>query len=203
MLVGKPLIAWTIEEAKKSRYIDRLIFSSEDPEIISVARQYGCDVPFVRPTELGTDETPGIEPVIHAIDAIPEKYDYTVLLQPTSPLRLVEDMDGCIETCIEGRRPACVSITESEKSPYWMYSLDAAGRLYPVTTLGYTTLRRQDLPRTYALNGAVYIAETKWLESHRTFLGPETIAFIMPRDRSLDVDTELDLKICEVLLRAR
>lgn len=95
-LAGKPLIAWTIEEAKKSKYITRLILSSEDEEIIEAAKKYGCEVPFVRPIELAQDNTPGIEPVLHAIEKCPG-YDYVLLLQPTSPLRTVEDIDGCIE----------------------------------------------------------------------------------------------------------
>ncbi len=87
LLAGKPLIVWTIDEAKKSKYIDRFILSSEDDEIIKIAREYGCEVPFKRPIELAQDDTPGIEPVIHAINTLEDKYDYVVLLQPTSPLR--------------------------------------------------------------------------------------------------------------------
>nr|HPK54819.1 acylneuraminate cytidylyltransferase family protein [Smithellaceae bacterium] len=90
-LAGKPLIAWTIEEAKKSKYIDRLILSSEDNEIIQVAKEWGCEVPFIRPRELAEDDTLGIEPVLHALNTIKKKYDYVVLLQPTSPLRSVDD----------------------------------------------------------------------------------------------------------------
>ena len=200
MLAGKPLIAWTIEEAKKSKYIDRLMLSSEDAEIISVARQWGCEAPFVRPQELATDETPGVEPILHAIDALSEKYDYVVMLQPTSPLRIAEDIDGCVEMCLGHKAPACVSVTEPSKSPYWMYRLDAGDRLIPNLDLGFADVRRQDLPRVYALNGAVYVAETDWLIAHRTFLTQETVAFVMPRERLWDVDTELDLKFCELLL---
>ena len=100
-LAGKPLIAWTIEEAKKSKYIDRLILSSEDEEIIRIAKKWGCEVPFVRPKEFAEDETSGIEPILHAIETLSEKYDYVCLLQPTSPLRTVNDIDGCIKKCID------------------------------------------------------------------------------------------------------
>ncbi|OGP62231.1 MAG: acylneuraminate cytidylyltransferase [Deltaproteobacteria bacterium RBG_13_49_15] len=199
-IAGKPLIAWSIEEAKKSRYIDRLILSSEDDEIIAVAKQWGCEVPFVRPAELATDDIPGVEPILHALGAIPEKYDYVVLLQPTSPFRLAEDIDGCIEICLERHAFACVSVTEPDKSPYWMYNLNEKGFMVPVTNLGYTTSRRQDLPPAYAINGAVYVADTVWLKEQRAFLSPETVAFIMPRERSYDIDTELDLKICDMLM---
>ena len=120
LLAGKPLIAWTIDEAKKSIYIDRLILSSEDEEIIRIAKEWGCEAPFIRPAELAEDNTPGIDVVIHAIDALKEKYDYLVLLQPTSPLRKVEDIDRCIETCIDRNVPACISVSETMNHPYWM-----------------------------------------------------------------------------------
>jgi N-acylneuraminate cytidylyltransferase len=202
-VADRPLIAWTIEEAKKSKYIDRLILSSDDPEIISVARNWGCDVPFVRPAELAMDDTPGVAPLLHALTCIPEKYDYALLLQPTSPLRLAADIDGCLEMCAKRWAPACVTVTEPAKSPYWMYRLDADDRLVPLMDKGYTSQRRQDLPTVYVLNGAVYAVRTGWVEQHQTFLTPETAAYIMPHERSLDVDTELDLEICELLLSRR
>ena len=110
-LAGKPLFAWTVEEAKKSKYIDRLVLSSDDAETIELARQWGCDVPFVRPAEFSMDDTPGIEPILHALEALPECYDFVVLLQPTSPLRGVDDVDRCLEICIESNSPSCVSLT--------------------------------------------------------------------------------------------
>ena len=107
-LAGKPLIAWTIKEGKKSKYIDRLILSSEDSEIIEIAKAYGCDVPFVRPEELAKDNTSGVEPVLHAVSKL-EGYDIVVLLQPTSPLRTVTDIDKCIEKCIFEKAYLCLS----------------------------------------------------------------------------------------------
>jgi N-acylneuraminate cytidylyltransferase len=199
-IAGKPLISWAIEEGRKSQYIDRLILSSEDPEIISMARSWSCEVPFVRPAELARDETPGIEPVLHALRVLPEKYDYIVLLQPTSPLRLAEDIDGCLETCLCHHAPACVTVTEVDQSPFWMYRLDTSRHLVPLIDQKSLPSRRQDLPQVYTLNGAVYVAQTTWLQQQRTFLTNETVAHIMPRERSLDVDTELDLKICESLI---
>ena len=100
---GKPLIAWTIEAAKASRYIDRLILSSEDRAIIDVATAHGCEAPFVRPAELATDEADAMAVVRHALSALPERYDYLLLLQPTSPMRTANDIDGAIELCINAR----------------------------------------------------------------------------------------------------
>jgi CMP-N,N'-diacetyllegionaminic acid synthase len=197
---GKPLIAWTIDAAKRSRYIDRLILSSEDEEIILVATQFGCEAPFVRPVELAQDDTPGIDPVLHAIKETPG-YDYVVLLQPTSPLRTIEDIDGCIEHCLNQGAKACVSVSLVEQHPRWMYTLGEKDCLVPLISDGRVYARRQDLPRVFMLNGAVYVSECKWLINYKTFLSNSTIGYVMPQERSLDIDQEIDLKICDELLR--
>ena len=197
-LAGKPLLAYSIEAAKRSKYIDRLILSSENEDIIKEAIQYGCEAPYVRPAELAKDDTPGMAPVLHAIGSINEKYDYVVLLQPTSPLRIAEDIDKAIELCLSGH-PACVSVTEPDKSPYWMYTLSKDGAMNPI--LKSNAYRRQDLPPVYALNGAVYVAQTEFLIENETFLTEKTVAYIMPKSRSIDIDTELDLKLCELIIK--
>lgn len=199
-LAGKPLIAWSIEAAKQSKYIDRLILSSEDEEIIAVAKAWGCEVPFVRPAELAGDDMPGIKPVLHALNTLPGKYDYVVLMQPTSPLRTVRDIDGCIERCVRRAAKACVSVTEPDKSPYWAYVLDAEGRMQPLVDTGKLIFQRQDLPRAYVLNGAVYVASCEWLLKTKTFITAETLAYPMDRVNSVDIDSELDLKLAEILL---
>lgn len=192
---GKPLIAWTIDAGRQSKYIDRLILSSEDPEIIEVARRHGCDVPFVRPVELALDTTPGIEVILHAATALPG-YDFIVLLQPTSPLRTVEDIDGCIEQCVRNHAGSCVTVAEAESSPYWMFFLGANKQLNPVMgDLKSANTRRQDLPLAYSLNGAVYVNATSWLFERRAFVGEDTIGYVMPRSRSLDIDTKMDLVV--------
>jgi len=103
-LAGKPLIAWTIEAAKNSKYLDRVVLSSEDKEIIKIAKEYGCEVPFVRSKELAKDDTPGIDVVLHALNMIRERYNYVVLLQPTSPLRTECHIDECIELCVKKKQ---------------------------------------------------------------------------------------------------
>lgn len=203
MLAGKPLIAWTIEEAKKSKYIDRLILSSEDEEIIKVAKEWGCEIPFVRPAELAKDDTPGIEPVLHAIKTLKEKFDYVVLLQPTSPLRTVEDIDGCIKICISSNAQSCVSVTEVDQHPYLMYSIGKTRALHPITDKKIEIYRRQDFPVVYMLNGAVYVAESAWLQQNRSFLKRATKAYTMPKARSRDIDDVIDLKIAEFLMKAQ
>lgn len=201
MAGGKPLIAWSIEAALKSKYLDRLILSSEDAEIIDVARSLGCEVPFVRPLELAGDQTPGIDTVLHALSLCPG-YDYVVLLQPTSPLREVSDIDGCLEQMAARNARCMVTVTEPEKSPYWMFALDAEGHLNPLLACEGPIDNRQQLPKVFALNGAVYLAQVDWLLENKSFLSRETIAYPMPRERSLDIDTALDLDFLDFLVHA-
>ena len=197
-VVGKSLIARTIETSQASKYIDRLILSSDDDDIITEAKSHGCEVPFIRPAELAKDETPGIDPVLHAINILPG-YDYVVLLQPTSPLRNSTDIDGCIEKTLKQKANACVSVNEVEENPYWMFKIDDNDHLHTLME-GKLAKRRQDLPKVYALNGAVYVANCEWLLSSHSFMTSETLAYLMPNERSLDIDTELDLAICDMLM---
>ncbi len=199
LLAGKPLIAWTIEEAKKSKYIDRLILSSEDKEIINIAKKWGCEVPFVRPKELSEDDTDAVEPVIHAINALPEKYDYVCLLQPTSPLRKVDDIDGCIEKCILNNAASCVSVTEVVKHPYWMYEINAEEKLTALFPDKFVS-RRQDLQKIYALNGAIYISRTRELLEKKKFVTSETVGYVMEKTNSIDIDDEIDFYSAEFII---
>ncbi len=199
-LAGKPLVAWTIEAARASRYIDRTILSSDDAQIIEVARAFGCEAPFVRPAELARDDTPGTAPVTHALHRL-EGFDYVVLLQPTSPLRAPEDIDGCIERCLAAGAPACVSVTAPSHHPHWTFTLDAAGRLRAL--FATPAARRQDLPPAYAINGAVYVAAVPAFLREPEFLTPETVAFVMPEGRSIDIDTPDDFAVAECLLQGK
>lgn len=200
-LAGKPLIAWTIEAARTSRYLDRVVLTSDSEDIQRVAREHGCEVPFTRPAELATDEAPGIAPVLHALDTLDEEFGWVVLLQPTSPLRVTADIDAAIELCLARDATACVSVTPTPHSPYWTFVLDAGGRMQPVVDV--TAARRQDLPRTVMLNGAVYVARVPALRAAKTFLQPSTVAYNMPYERSVDIDTPLDLRVAALLLEER
>ncbi len=196
-LAGKPLIAWTIEAARRSGLIDRLVLSSDDAEIIRIARAWGCEAPFVRPPELARDETPGIAPAQHCVRAIPG-YDYLVVLQPTSPFRTAADIDGAITRCVRARVRALVSVSEAAQHPSWMFSLDPSDHLKPL--LAETPpARRQDLSGVFALNGAIYIARCDWLAEATTLIGSDTLAYVMDRKRGLDIDTALDFAVAEVL----
>jgi len=194
-LSGKPLIAWTIEAGHESEFLDRLILSSDDEEIMEVAENYDCEVPFRRPAALAEDDTPSMDALLHALDQMPD-HDYVVLLQPTSPLRTADDIDTTIERCHQREAPACVTVTKAEEPPHWMYTLDSGAHLN--TILDETVQRRQDARDVYVLNGAVYVARTNWIRKTRTFLHSETVAVPMPRERSMDVDDITDFRVAEV-----
>ena len=199
-LAGKPLIAWTIEAGLASTYIDRLILSSDDEEIMRVAKAHGCDVPFQRPDNLAEDDTSSMDTLLHALRQV-SGYEYVVLLQPTSPLRTADDIDACIEKMHESGAPACVSVTKTDKPPQWMYTLQDDDRLAPVLPEKEQVTRRQDATPTYVLNGSIYLADTNWLVEHKSFMHDETAAYVMPSDRSVDIDDEVDMRIAETILK--
>lgn len=190
---GKPLIQWTIDAARASRHIDRLILSSDDAAIIEVARQGGCEAPFRRAAALSGDEASSIDVVVDALTQVPG-YDVVVLLQPTSPLREAADIDGTLELLLRTAAPAAVSVRAAQDHPYLVYSVDDKGCLlnFAPPPAG-ASLRRQALPAAWCLNGAVYAAHTEWLLAQRSFLSGQTVAYPMPAERSLDIDTYADI----------
>lgn len=190
---GCPLIAWTIAAAAGAELIGRVVVSTEDDEIMDVARAWGADVPFRRPHALATDTASSIDVVLHALDQLPG-YDYVVLLQPTSPLRTAADIDAALRMVEASGAPGCVSVCQATQSPYWMYRLDDDGRLTPLFESQATLARRQDIPPVYVLNGAIYVARVDWLRATRNFLGPGCIAYPMSVERSLDIDTPEDFE---------
>ncbi len=202
-LAGKPMIAWTVEAARACRSIDRLILSSDDPEIIAVAEEWGCEAPFVRPPELATSEARSIDVIHHAMDQVGEGFDYLVLLQPTSPLRIAADIDDCVEACERSGAPACVSVAPDPHSLGVLVTMDEGSRLARLVETPAGSHRRQDMPASYVINGAVYVARWEWLRRAASFLGDGTIGCVMPRERSIDIDDPFDLEIAAFLLSRR
>lgn len=189
---GKPLIAWTIQSALKSKYIDYLITSTDDEKIAKIASRFGCDIPFIRPKELAKDATLSADVILHALDNV-KSYDYFILLQPTSPLRTSKDIDSSIEFCFEKRSKSCISVSEVNLKPDWIFSLDSKSILQPLIS-GDIPLRRQSLTDYYQVNGAIFISESKWFKDKKTFYSDSTIGYVMPASRSLDIDTQEDFK---------
>jgi len=199
---GKPLIAWTIEAALASKFIDRVVLSSDDEAIINTAKQYGCEAPFVRPKELAQDDSPAIDTVLHALQQLPQ-YDITVLLQPTCPLRSAEDIDNALSIMFSKNAKSCVSVTTPEKSPYWMYTVNSFNRMNPLLDKKLAAKQRQELPPVYVLNGAIYAIYSDVLLNTRSFVPDGTVPFMMDKEHSVDVDYQLDLDFVEFLLHKK
>ena len=199
---GKPLINWTIEAALRAELVDRVVLSSDDEEIIKIGFAAGCDVPFRRPAKLADNKSTSIDVILHTLEQI-TGYDYIVLLQPTSPLRTNIDIDSSIELIRRRNAPACVAVTEVENSPYWMYRVNEGNTLQNIIDPLSGVNRRQDLPTIYTLNGAIYIAKIDWLLETKTFICPETIAYKMPKDRSIDIDDMEDYQQLLHIVEAR
>ncbi len=189
---GRPLLAFSVDAARGSQFVDRVVVSSDDDAIIAAALACGGEAPFRRPAELATDFAASIDVALHALDQLPG-YDVIMLLQPTSPARTAADVDAACERFAASGAPACVSVSLVEQSPYWMYRLAATGTLQPIVESA-TYTRRQDLPPVYALNGAIYVADAAWLRRTRSFITPATVAYVMPASRSIDIDTADDFE---------
>lgn len=205
LLCGKPLIAYTIEAARSSKLIDRVVVSTEDEEIAEVSKRYGAEV-IRRPLELARDDSPSLLVYQHVIRHLEKTEDYRpeiiVILQPTSPLRIVEDIDRAVEGFVKAKYDSIVSVCEVEHPPHWMYTL-AGNRLKPVIKDQENVTQRQDAPKVYRLNGAVYVTSREIIMKENRLLGRNTRAHIMPLERSIDIDTELDFKLADLLMRER
>lgn len=202
-LCGKPLIVWTIEAARGSVYIDDVVVSTDDEEIVGVCEEYGCEVPYLRPAEIAGDTASAISVVEYVLERESERgneYGMVVYLQPTSPLRTSSDIDACIVLAGRSAVGACVSVTESNKHPRWMFTVGADGVLEPFLGDADIALRRQDLEAVYSLNGAVYAVLTESFALHRALVVPGSNAYVMPKKRSVDIDDREDFQYAQFLM---
>ena len=198
-LAGRPLLQWTIEAAEKSKYIDRFVLSSDDPQIQIVAESLGCEVPFTRAAHLATDEASTIDVLLDALERV-NGFDVVVLLQPTSPFRTAKDIDSCLELMIRHGAPAAVSLCAVQDHPALVFKFQNDKKITPFLSIPPNqSLRRQDLPAAFKLNGAVYIANIPWLIKNRTFTATESVGYIMPDSRSIDIDDAQDLSLARQL----
>lgn len=195
----KPLIFWSIEAGLKSKYIDRVIVSSDDEEILEISKKCGADI-LKRPDELANDIATTFDAIKHTIDHA-GKYDYIVLLQPTSPLRDVKHVDESIELLEEKNADAIVSVCEMEHSPLWSNTLDDSLSMQGFLKDEVLNIRSQDLPKYYGLNGAIYICKMNKLLEEKSFILKENIfAYKMNRKNSIDIDTEIDFLTAESIV---
>jgi CMP-N,N'-diacetyllegionaminic acid synthase len=202
---GQPLIAWTIQAALDSCGVGRVIVSTDDDEITAVSRQFGAEVPFRRPAELAGDASPHVAVVEHAIrwlaDIEKRCPEYLLMLQPTSPLRVSADIDGILAFAASKNADAVVSVTEMQTHPHFALRLDNGARLLDLPR-SQSYIRRQDLEPRYAANGALYLFRTSVFLKQRTFFPPGVYGYLMPPERSLDVDTVWDLQLADLILRS-
>jgi CMP-N,N'-diacetyllegionaminic acid synthase len=197
-LNGKPLIAWSIESGLKSEYIDKVIVSSDDDEILSISKKYKSNT-IVRPLELASDTATTFDTIKHVIDNT-KKYDYIVLLQPTSPLRNEEHIDEAIKLLGLKNSDAVVSVCETDHSPLWSNILDSSLSMSGFLRDDILGKRSQDLDKHYRLNGAIYICKTeKLLKEKSFFLKKNIFAYKMDRNVSIDIDEAIDFKIASAL----
>jgi CMP-N,N'-diacetyllegionaminic acid synthase len=196
IMCGQPLVAWTIQAAQMSKSVDECLVTTDDEEIADIARGLGAHVPFLRPLELAQNDTPGIDPILHALSMV-EGFDTVMILQPTSPLRTAADIDAVAE--IGETVSSVVSVCKSQKPMEWTFTLNDNGSLRPLW-LGKMAARRQLSAATYTLNGAIYFCDIPWLLSGGQLIDESTIPFIMPPERSIDIDTEFDWMVAEFLM---
>jgi CMP-N,N'-diacetyllegionaminic acid synthase len=206
-LAGKPLIAWTIEVGLQCQALSRVIVSTDDAEIARVSLEWGAEVPFMRPSEWAQNDSPPILVAQHAIRWLEEynntRPDYIMLLQPTSPLRSAEDIDAAVQISEAHKAVAVVSVCETSHHPYLSKRILEDGTLADFVSSDIAYFRRQDLPPAYVLNGAVYLNRRESLLRDRTFFPQGTYAYIMPPERSLDIDSLWDFYLAELIMRDR
>lgn len=204
-LAGKPLIAWTIEAALGSRRLSGIFVSTDDPEIAQIAKKYGAEVPFMRPATLAQDNSDSFAVARHALHWMAEhektQPSYMMLLQPTSPLRTTADIDKAIQLAEAKNASAVVSVCQAKQHPYLSKRILDDGTLADFIPSDLTDSRRQALPPVYVLNGAIYLNRCESLLRDQTFLPQGTYAYIMPAERSLDIDSPWDFYLADLILR--
>lgn len=200
-LAGKPLIGWTIEAGLQSCYIDRIVVTTDDEEIEEIAHRFGVET-ITRPSELASDTATTFDAVAHTLDHC-EKFDYVVLLQPTSPLRSAYHIDKGIELLFAKEADAVISVCEMEHNPLWSNTLPENGSMGNFLRNEVKNRRSQDLKQYYRLNGAIYICKTDRLLAEKSFFLKKGIyAYVMDRENSIDIDSAADLKMAEWYLSA-
>jgi CMP-N,N'-diacetyllegionaminic acid synthase len=199
-LCGKPLITYSIEAGLKSKYIDKVMVTSDDEEILSISKEYGANT-ISRPEELASDIATTFDAVKHTIDNV-EKFDYIVLLQPTSPLRSEKHLDEAIELLQQKNADAVVSVCEMDHSPLWCNTLPEDGSMKTFLKEELLNKRSQDLDKYFRLNGAIYICKMdKLLENKGFFLKDNIYAYKMDKKNSIDIDDEFDFELAHLFIK--
>ena len=206
-LCGKPLIAYTIEQALKWGKASRVLVSTDSPEIAEMAKKFGAEAPFLRPQELSTDTAPKVPVIRHAWceaeKLYGETYDFVVDLDATAPLRRIADIDAALKTALEKKSSTLFSVVPAHKNPYFnMVELDENGLAKLCKKLGESVKRRQDAPRVYDLNASIYVYSREFLLGDSpTVLTDRSVVHVMDELSGVDIDREVDFKFVEFVIK--
>jgi len=207
LLLGKPLIAYTIIEALKSKLLTKVIISSDDRKIIRIVKKYGGEAPFVRPKELATDKSLALPVIQHAVRKMEKiekiKYDYVVMLQPTTPLRTAEDIDQALKKLIKTKADSVISVVNVEANHPWRMKKIVNDRLVDYGKEEVENMPRQSLPPVYIRSGDIYAVKRKVLMADNTFRGKDCRPYLMSEGGTVNIDSEIDFKLAEILLSKR
>lgn len=201
-LFGKPLMAYTIENALQCRYIDKVMVSTDSTDYARIARDFGAEVPFLRSDKNATDTAKSIDVLLEVLDLYEGRgqcFENVVALQPTSPFRTYKHLDEAFQLFYDKLADSVVSVCECEHNPLWANTLPLDLNMYGFIKSN-TNVRRQDLQRYYRLNGAIYISKVSRLKQTQSFYGKASYAFIMDQRSSVDIDTDLDFAFAEFLM---
>lgn len=202
-LAGKPLIAYTIEAAIASNIFEKVIVSTDSQKIAEVAVNYGAEVPFMRPSEISGDMTSSDDVILHALAFYQQqgtRYDEVCKLQPTSPFRSSKHLQEAYQLFSERHADFLVSVCECEHSPLWAGVIGDDLRLDNFISEEAKRACRQNLPQYYRLNGAIYMGKTNRFYENRSFLGENSVAYVMNQEDSVDIDSLLDFMLAEMLI---
>lgn len=204
-LCGKPLIAWTINSALKSKNLTDVILSTDSATIAKIGKKFGADVPFIRPLKFSKDKSPSIDAIEHAIKWLRKKgknYEFVVLLEPTSPLRDHNDIDLAINKVIKLKAQSLVSVSKAVAlHPAYLYKKTKTEKIKPFKTYKKKYIRRQDIEPVYFMEGTIYISKVSTLLKKKTFCHKNTLMYEVPKWKSFEIDDSLDLILVRAIIQ--
>lgn len=208
LLAGKPLIAWAIEQAQSVSRITRVIVSTDSSEIAAVARDFGAEVPFLRPAELAQDNSPEWMVWRHALDYLKTSGgaypDALVIVPATAPLRAAVDLENCLDEYEKGGADMIITVSDAHRSPYFnMVTIDSNGSVGLVMPPQGPIVRRQDAPVVYDMTTVAYVANPEFVMKHNGTFEGRVRSVHIPAERAIDIDTPQDFKIAECLIGFR
>ena len=201
-LGGRSLLQWSIDSARKANLCSRILVSTEDQEVAKLTEELGVDMPFLRPRELANDPAGVIEVSLHAVEElekIGETFATLIILLPTCPFRSAADIVAAYELFETMDRPCLMSVSEFNHTPFAAFNCDNKGRLTAIFPQ-HIGKQSQEMPVAYRPNGAVHVLDMQTFRAKRTYFYEPLVSYIMPRERSIDIDSELDLIMARSLL---